>query len=237
LYENGNFKEDATVFLGGEIPDPSKISDPNYHYNEKLKPVCMDFSKLNSCFTTQEPYCVSGNAIGSRASSLRIFHQVIPHSVPIKYPDKPDLKDPGGEGVIVWGNYQWNEQAKGDRSGDQQIHCGAINAVNSEDTLGSGKPIWVSKSSGNFNGPPDDKRYTGTDNESNENCTKLFSPPLNPSPSYISSISVDGNYMGILFNDNGKGEVFLAPGDIRLKDNHMGDDNAKFLLVIPLQPN
>ncbi|MDO8470810.1 MAG: hypothetical protein Q7S63_02415, partial [bacterium] len=48
LYENENFKDDAAVFLGGEVP---KLDDPDY--NKKLKPDCIDFDKLKSCSTTQ----------------------------------------------------------------------------------------------------------------------------------------------------------------------------------------
>ncbi len=238
LYENANFKEDAMVVLGGT--DSEKIE------TDKKKSCVNLYVKNNPLF----PKDACPNASGiyckepmdeNRVSSLRVFQQVIPRLVPIKDPNNPALKDPGGEGVIVWGNYQWNEQAKGDRAGDQQIHCGAINAVNSATTLGAGKPLWVSESSANFNGPPNDKRYAGTDNESNENCKDVFNTPpgpgINKPPSMVSSISVDGSYIGILFNDNGKGEAFLSPGDIRLFDNHIGDDQAKYLLVIPLQPN
>ncbi len=241
LYENGNFKEDAAVFLGGEIPDPSKISDPNYDYNEKLKPVCVNLVVSgnplftnNTCANNSGIYCKE--PIGAnRASSLRVFRQVIPRTI------DGNVKDPGGLGVIVYGNYQFNEQS----ATNQQVHCGPINAFNSDDThgvnvIGQGKPLWVDENwkdpatgQAKFNASPDDVR--GSD--SKEDCKEVFgSQGTLQSPSRVSSISVDGNYMGILFRDDGRGEAFLSPGDIRLSENHIGDDKAKFLLVIPLQP-
>ena len=49
----------------------------------------------------------------------------------------------------------------------------------------------------------------------------------------VSSIRVEGDYIAVLFRDDGRGEVFRE-SDIRLKDNHIGDDQAKFILVIPV---
>lgn len=47
-----------------------------------------------------------------------------------------------------------------------------------------------------------------------------------------SSIRVEGNYIAVLFREDGRGEVF-RDSDLRLKDNHIGDNKVKFMLVIP----
>jgi hypothetical protein len=49
-----------------------------------------------------------------------------------------------------------------------------------------------------------------------------------------SSIKVDGTYIALLFRQDGRCEVFKTPGDLRLKDNNIGDDQAKYMLVIPV---
>jgi hypothetical protein len=49
-----------------------------------------------------------------------------------------------------------------------------------------------------------------------------------------SSIKVDGTYIALLFRQDGRCEVFKPPGDLRLKDNNIGDDQAKYMLVIPV---
>jgi len=51
---------------------------------------------------------------------------------------------------------------------------------------------------------------------------------------YGSSIKVDGNFIAVLFREDGRGEVFKPPGDLRLKDNHIGDNEARYMLVIPV---
>lgn len=212
LYENTNFKDRANVFTGGN--DPKALGTPQC--------IPLTGSKSKDCNMAtdaggSEPYCTK--KIERSASSLLVFRQNV------------NGGDPGGLGVIAFANYQWNEQPKGDR-GNDNIHCGPINTLNSEPTLGIGKPLWVTGSY-DFNGPPDDVLYNdpiNPDKKSTEKCSELFDR------SQISSISVDGNYMGVLFRDDGRGEAFLSPGDIRLKDNHIQDDSAKFLLVIPLHP-
>jgi len=49
-----------------------------------------------------------------------------------------------------------------------------------------------------------------------------------------SSISINGDYIAVLFKEDGRGEVFKAPGDLRLRDNEIGDDAASYMLVIPV---
>jgi len=50
-----------------------------------------------------------------------------------------------------------------------------------------------------------------------------------------SSIRVDGSYIALLFREDGRCEVFKPPGDLKLNDgNHVGDDKARYLLVIPV---
>lgn len=206
LFENERFRDRATVFLGGNDP-----ANP--------KPQCVNLGNYgDSCGDNKsEPYCVK--KVGGSASSIKVFRQRI------------EGGDPGGEGVIVWGNYDSNWQKPGiGVSADEQIHCGPINAVNSSDTLGVGKLLWVTEKSDNFNGPPNDVRNESGEPgaESKENCKRLL---VNK---WASSISIDGNYMAVLFREDGRGEVFTE-SDIRLTDNHIGDNQVKYILVIPLQ--
>jgi len=49
----------------------------------------------------------------------------------------------------------------------------------------------------------------------------------------ISSLRVEGNFSAVLFRGDGRGEVFTA-SDIRLKDNHIGDNQTRAMLVIPV---
>lgn len=48
----------------------------------------------------------------------------------------------------------------------------------------------------------------------------------------VSSIRVEGDFIAVLFREDGRGEVFTE-SDIRLKDNHIGDDKSRLMLVVP----
>lgn len=63
--------------------------------------------------------------------------------------------------------------------------------------------------------------------------SNLFNPGNGQSPSRVSSIKIEGDYIVVLFREDGRGEVFRE-SDFRLKDNHIGNDQAKFMLVIPV---
>lgn len=47
-----------------------------------------------------------------------------------------------------------------------------------------------------------------------------------------SSIRITGDYIAVLFRDDGRGNVFRDT-DLRLKDDHIGDNQARYMLVIP----
>ncbi len=49
----------------------------------------------------------------------------------------------------------------------------------------------------------------------------------------VSSIRIEGNYIAVLFRGDGRGEVFRE-SDIRLKDNHIGDNEVEYILVMPV---
>ncbi|MCH8741347.1 hypothetical protein IH779_00315 [Patescibacteria group bacterium] len=54
-------------------------------------------------------------------------------------------------------------------------------------------------------------------------------------PNQVSSIKIEGNYIAVLFRDDGRGQVFRKTV-LRLKDQHIGDNQTKFMLVIPISP-
>lgn len=64
----------------------------------------------------------------------------------------------------------------------------------------------------------------------------VLRPGNGQSPSKVSSIKIEGNYIAVLFREDGRGEVFRYPGALRLKDRHIGNDEAKYMLVIPVAP-
>ena len=147
------------------------------------------------------PYCVEN--IRNRASSIHVFKQLLNVSST-------------GEGVTVFANFDWNEEAPADR-GDENKHCGPIKTDD---------PLWV-------NGATEIGEavlYEGSPNESVLGCSFVFSGDNGQ----ISSIKVAGNFVAVLFRKDGRCQVFTPPGDYRLKDDHIGDDEAKYLLVIPV---
>jgi hypothetical protein len=116
-----------------------------------------------------------------------------------------------GDGVTLYANYDFNEETN---PKDDNKQCGPFNPS---------QPQWVDETSG-----PGD-------------CSYLFNPAPGPIPggptsgeSTVSSIKVDGSFIAVLFRKDGRGEVFKVPGDLRLKDNNIGDDQAKYMLVIPI---
>lgn len=56
-----------------------------------------------------------------------------------------------------------------------------------------------------------------------------------PSDDGVSSIKIEGNYIAVLFRDDGRGQVFRETV-LRLKDQHIGDNKTKYMLVIPVSP-
>ncbi len=234
LFENDGFKEDGAVFLGGRVL-----------YGQNVEAECVNLDK-QSCNqnNSEEPYCkdpVMKND-SSLVSSLKIFHQYLLLNV-ASGGQKTKLENPpSGDGVTLFGNYEFNVQDPGSGSGefgggfnpfntraiDNQIHCGPINAttVPGSPGLATGKPFWVN--GGQEIGTP--VLYSGTKNESKLKCTKLLAENT-----WASSIRIEGDYIAVLFTNDGRAEVFESPGDLRLRDNNIGDDSARYLLVIPVQ--
>lgn len=114
-----------------------------------------------------------------------------------------------GNGVTLYSNFNYNEQG----GSDPDLQCGPFRP-----TL---EPKWVDK-----NASPA--------------CALIFEGGCGfgaGGGGCASSIRVDGTFIAVLFRNDGRGDVFTGPGDPRLKDNHIGDDRAKYMLVIPISPN
>lgn len=217
LIDGGN----AMVVLGNK---PGRAEGPTW----TKEPFCTNLE--DPCDNNYNTFCVPGHEIKGETSAITVFKQV---TVPIKLPH-PFIdffgKDPKswGDGVTIFGNYQYNEQDPRDRKEDEQIHCGPINLTNWP--LGKSfsnvypKP-WLFDGSDEVGEPI---LYKGTDNESKLNCAKLLKDKK------VSSIKVQGNFIAILYRSDGRGEVFFDD-DPRLKDNYIGDNEARYLLVIPVQ--
>ncbi|OHA68274.1 MAG: hypothetical protein A3A32_00360 [Candidatus Wildermuthbacteria bacterium RIFCSPLOWO2_01_FULL_48_35] len=230
LHERNNYEYDATVWMGGDGPPMDFPYEPPDHG-------CINVASTGSCDDQfKEPYCIDNSS--KSASSLTVFKQVINFGPPEEM----------GEGVTVFGNFQWNEQDKDDRSGDQQIHCGPISAVTEDRDLPPGRrletgsPLWVD---GRIE-IGESVLYDGTENRSERDCAKLFGGASNPfrrlpTKTMVSSIKIAGNYIAVLFRPDGRGEVFGLPerapnGDYNLKQgNHIGNDQATAMLVIPVE--
>src|SRR3989344_533778 len=230
LHERNNYEYDATVWMGGDGPPMDFPYEPPDHG-------CINVASTGSCDDQfKEPYCIDNSS--KSASSLTVFKQVINFGPPEEM----------GEGVTVFGNFQWNEQDKDDRSGDQQIYCGPISAVTEDRDLPPGRrletgsPLWVD---GRIE-IGESVLYDGTENRSERDCAKLFGGASNPfrrlpTKTMVSSIKIAGNYIAVLFRPDGRGEVFGLPerapnGDYNLKQgNHIGNDQATAMLVIPVE--
>ncbi len=215
LFENEGAQYDGAVYLGGEIL-----------YGQPVKAECVNIT--NACKTDQEPYCTSPieTQIVGKVSSLRVFNQYLLSDVPTGGQITQYKGAPSGDGVTLFGNYDFNEQDPGSRpAADQQIYCGPINATTAPASdLKIGKPLWVDANHlQNINFGATNTTYPGT-----LNCKELF---LNH---WGSSIRVDGDYIAVLFRGDGRVEVFRKD-DNRLRENHIGDDSARYLLVIPVK--
>ncbi|MDO8655097.1 MAG: hypothetical protein Q7R48_01565, partial [bacterium] len=220
LFQKDGAQNDGAVFLGGDM---SYVSQPEAR--------CIPIT--NACSGSQEPYCVKGaNEIVGDVSSLKVFNQYLLTDVPSGSQTTQLAKPPSGDGVTLFGNYDFNEQDPGSRAGEQQIHCGPINATSASGSdLKIGKPLWVNGEDGsNNNRGIGAETLNSGDNISNLQCTKLLKDHQ-----WTSSIRIDGDYIAVLFRSDGRAEVFKAPGDYRLRDNHVGDDSARYLLVIPIK--
>ena len=212
LFEKEGFQEDGAVFLGGGVS-----------YTNPTETTCKDIT--NACNTNQEPYCVDGaSSVAGEVSSLKVFHQYLLTNVPSGGQKIESAPPPSGDGVTLFGNYDFNTQAKSDRSEGDQEHCGPINVrTDASGALKLGKPLWV-------NGSVKYGETIGSgENQSKVGCSHLLNQTR------ISSIKVEGDYIAVLFKDDGRAEVFESSGDNRLRDNHIGDDSARYLLVIPIQ--
>ncbi|MFC1629962.1 hypothetical protein ACFL06_00305 [Patescibacteria group bacterium] len=118
-----------------------------------------------------------------------------------------------GDGVSVYSNYDWNEE---DDPGEDNVFCGPFKP--------SIEPKWV-----DLNTSSDGDSTSGTLHGNSANgCRYILGLERG------SSIRVDGSYIAVLFRESGRAEVFFPPGDVRLKDNHIGNDKARYLLVIPI---
>ena len=228
LFEKERFQEDGAVFLGGKVD-----------YIDPTKTTCVDIT--NACGTNQEPYCTSSSStsIAGEASSLKIFHQYLFTKVSSGGQKIESEDPPSGDGVTLFGNHDFNDQDPGDsdRARDQQIHCGPINATtDTTRTLYNGKPLWVNGENQEIGTQTLNERPAGSVGIGQSvNMSKLKCAKLLVENTWTSSIRVDGDYIAVLFKDDGRAEVFESPGDYRLRDNHIGNDEARYLLVLPIQ--
>lgn len=184
----------------------------------KGTPMCVNLS--DGCDNDRNTFCIPGNEMGDRASALTVFKQVVR---PISD------KKAWGDGVTIFGNYDLNEQAPYERNDDEQIHCGPINLrYGAWKYYSDGTPKPLMLGIGTIPEIGQEKLYSGGENESQRDCKKLLEEKV------ISSIKVDGKFIAVLFREDGRGEVFFKD-DPRLNDNHIGDNAARYLLVIPIQ--
>lgn|GEM_PF-1951023 len=120
-----------------------------------------------------------------------------------------------GDGVTLYANYDYNDL---DDPKDNNRYCGPFKPQ---------QPLWVTKDS---NGEGTDCVGGEGKEVRCEDCNYVLGGAGDPQGS---SIEVDGNFIAVLFWGDGRGEVF-EQGDKRLKDNHIGDDEARYMLVIPI---
>lgn len=229
LHESENYTDDAMVWFVGPEGDPNQLSlkTNSYIYCENIRQgdaACQDKNK--------EPYCSDDGA--SKPSSITLFQQVILNSILGPF----EIGQEHGNGVTVFSNFQFNEQQNPDQS---NIHCGPINAVTDvSGRLAKGKPLWIDGSQA-IQAPSivNDINGDGSCDKNELGCSKLDCQTLF-NQKKISSIKVEGNYIAVLFREDGRGEVFGLPdrfpyGDENLKQgNHIGNDKARYLLVIPV---
>ena len=117
-----------------------------------------------------------------------------------------------GEGVTLYADYDFNEQEDGNQRDDCGISSGEGCICKPVPNLVF--PTWVEGATG---------EATGSE------CEKLLSEEK------ASSIKIDGSYMAVVFREDGRCEVFRE-SDVRLKNNHIGDNQIKYLLVVPVTP-
>lgn len=175
------------------------------------KAQCLPLDVPCSFAQRQEPYCIEN--ISTKASSIYVFRQTL---------EKPANLSDWGEGVTIFEHSEWNDQESG-------AYCGPIN-IGLPEVAGwpKPKPIWVDGSKDLGGGHPE---YGTLD------CQKVLgSGGIAPIAGEVSSIKVAGNYLGVLFRVDGRGEVFAPIGSYNLKTNYIGNDAARFLLVIPGTP-
>ena len=122
------FQWDGAVFLGGQFADTPQTE-------------CVKIAE--PCSANKEPYCESKNSVAGLVSSLKVFHQYLLTTVS-SGGQTESANPPSGDGVTLFGNYDFNEQDKSGRNQGDQYHCGPINATtDTTHALYNGKPLWV----------------------------------------------------------------------------------------------
>lgn len=106
-------------------------------------------------------------------------------------------------GVTVFANKDLNEEG----GTDDNVFCGPF----SPDPL----PLWV------------------TDASNRDATDPTSACPYVLGSKRASSIRVEGDYIAVLFLDDGRAQVF-EESDLRLKDDHVGNDEVEYMLVIPV---
>lgn len=122
--------------------------------------------------------------------------------------------DISGEGVTLYADYDWNQEGGGKQKDDcagGDCKCGPITGKNNRPTIIS--PLGFTD---------------GASEPAGSDCTYVLGHTNG------SSIKVDGNYIAVLFRLDGRCEVFKPSGDYRLDGNHIGNDKAWALMVIPV---
>jgi hypothetical protein len=176
-----------------------------------LPPPCIDLPTEDGqgvCQNTAEPYC--REHVRDRASSITIFKQ--------REPDE----ESAGEGVTLYANYNFNEQEEEEEKDENRV-CGPFKP---------NKPHWITEDTTSFDGP----------SEFPQDCGYVLGNRADPSQpggkecggdSCASSIKVDGNFIAVLFREDGRGQVFKK-SDLRLAGEHIGNNEARYMLVIPV---
>jgi len=185
---------------------------PNYQGDcEVFLDYAEDLNNASCANSGSGPFCVPDQEIKGRTSSITVFHQVF----------GSHLNWQEGDGVTLYADYDFNEQEDGkqrDDCGDQ----GGEGCICKPIPPLTPNPLWIEPGGGLA-------EYPGS------NCNVILGAvPGDDENLYprASSIKVQGNFMAVVFRNDGRCEVFQA-SDVRLKNNHIGDDQIKYLLILP----
>jgi len=119
---------------------------------------------------------------------------------------------PTGKGVTLYANYDFNEE-EGGKDWNGKGQCGPYAPT---------EPTWI-------------ETCQCSEVEPGDECKPVLENPGGPiGGPKGSSIRIEGSYIALLFREDGRCEVFKSPGDVRLNGNHIGDDQARYMLVIPI---